>query len=226
MIARAHDRAWRWLAGADGVRPGLPCAELLAPVPLAAIALVAINDWWWKPHATLPAAWTGKLSDVGGVIALPLVLTAALALALRVAARLGARVDWTLRRWKLAAALALTAAAVAATKLSPDVAAAVAALLGKDAQIYVDRTDLLVLPALLVPWWHGRRTIARVPYGRVAWIAGGGAAPTVALADVRAAGADPAQVAALATALAAPIDPAAVAAALATLRDRPGRRPA
>lgn len=136
--ARAHDRAWRWLAGADGVRPGLPCAELLAPVPLAAIALVAINDWWWKPHATWPAAWTGKLSDLGGVIALPLVLTAALGLALRAAARLGAPVDWTLRRWKLDLALALTAAAVAATKLSPDVAAWVAARLGKDAQIYVD----------------------------------------------------------------------------------------
>ncbi len=223
---RAHDRAWRWLAGADGLRPGLPCAELLAPVPLAAIALVAINDWWWKPHATLPAAWTGKLSDVGGVIALPLVLTAALALALRAAARLGAPVDWTLRRWKLGLALALTAAAVAATKLSPDVAATVAALLGKDAQIYVDRSDLLVLPALVVPWWHGRRTIARVPYGRVAWIVDRRRDPNAGLADVRAAGADPAQVAALAAALAAPIEPAAVAVALAAIRDRPGGRPA
>lgn len=223
---RAHDRAWRWLAGADGLRPGLPCAELLAPAPLAAIALVAINDWWWKPHATLPAAWTGKLSDVGGVIALPLVLTAALALALRAAARLGAPVDWTLRRWKLGLALALTAAAVAATKLSPDAAAAVASLLGRDAQIYVDRTDLLVLPALAVPWWHGRRTIARVPYGRVAWIVAGRRDPIAALADVRAAGADPAQLAALAAALAAPIDPTAVATALAQLRDRPGCRPA
>ncbi|MBK7075619.1 MAG: hypothetical protein IPH44_25345 [Myxococcales bacterium] len=223
---RAHDRAWRWLAGADGLRPGLPCAELLAPVPLAAIALVAINDWWWKPHATLPATWTGKLSDVGGVIALPLVLTAALALALRAAARLGAPVDWTLRRWKLGLALALTAAAVAATKLSPDVAATVASLLGKDAQIYVDRSDLLVLPALVVPWWHGRRTIARVPYGRVAWIVDGRRAPSAALVDVQAAGADPAQVAALAAALAAPIEPAAVAAALAAIRDRPGGRPA
>lgn len=224
--ARAHDRAWRWLAGPDGVRPGLPCAELLAPVPLAAIALVAINDWWWKPHATWPAAWTGKLSDVGGVIALPLVLTAALGLALRAAARLGAPVDWTLRRWKLDLALALTAAAVAATKLSPDVAAWVAARLGKDAQIYVDRTDLLALPALVVPWWQGRRTIARVPYGRVAWIFGAGVAPAPTLADAIAAGADPAQVAALAAALTAPIEPAAVDAALAALRDRPGCRPA
>ena len=80
--------------------------------------------------------------------------------------------------------------------------------------------------ALVVPWWHGRRTIARVPYGRVAWIVDGRRAPSAALVDVQAAGADPAQVAALAAALAAPIEPAAVAAALAAIRDRPGGRPA
>ncbi|MBK9036810.1 MAG: hypothetical protein IPL61_37100 [Myxococcales bacterium] len=228
MIRRWHDRAWGWLAGADGLRPGVPCAELLAPVPLAAVALVALNDWWWKPRGALPPWWTGKLSDLGGVIALPLVLTGLTALVLRGAARLGAPVDWTLRWWKLAAAIGATVAAVVATKLSPAAAAAVAATLGRDARIVADPSDLLVLPAVAVAWWHGRRTIARVPYGRVAWIAARGVAPAAALADVATAGAGSADVEALAQALTAPLDEAGVAAALGRLRapDRRRRRPA
>ena len=215
-LARVHDRAWRALAGPDGARGGLPCAELLAPLPLAAIALVAANDWWWKPRAALPAWALGKLSDLGGVIALPLVLTAALDLALAVAARLGAPVDWTLRRWKLAAAVAVTAAAVCATKLSPAAARAVASLLGRDAHIVADPGDLLVLPALVLPWWHGRRALARVAYGRIAWLRARGVDPATGLADAVAAGADPAAIAAVAAAVAG--TDTDVAAALARVR--------
>lgn len=146
----AHDRLWRALAGSDGARPGLPCNELLAPVPLAALVVVALNDWWWKPTGALPAWATGKLSDVAGVIALPLVLTGVTGLATRGLARLGAPLDWTLRRWKLGVAIAATIAAVAVTKLSGAAAAAVAAALGDGHRIVADPTDLLAVPAVVV----------------------------------------------------------------------------
>ncbi|MEZ4403193.1 MAG: hypothetical protein R3B06_24425 [Kofleriaceae bacterium] len=216
MIRRWHDRAWRWLAGADGARPGLPINELLAPVPLAALAVVALNDWWWKSSGTMPGWLTGKLSDVGGVLAVPLVMTAGVDLALWALAAAGLRVDWTFRRGKLAAAIAVTVAAVVATKLSAPVAAAVTAVVG--GRIVTDPSDLVALPALGVTWWHGRRTLARVPYGRVAWIARRGVAPAAGLADVAAAGAAPAAVAALTGCLAAPRDGAALDVALARLR--------
>lgn len=216
----AHDRLWRALAGPDGARPGLPCNELLAPVPLAALAVVAMNDWWWKATGALPAWATGKLSDVAGVIALPLVLTGVAGLATRGLARLGVPLDWTLRRWKLAVAIAVTIAAVAVTKLSATAAAAVAAALGDGNRIVADPTDLLAVPAVVVAWWQGRRTVARVPYGRIAWLRGrrgGAVARQVGLADCVAAGADAAAVARLAAAIEAD-DDAAIQAAVDAVR--------
>lgn len=201
MIRRLHDRLWRALAGADGVRPGLPCNELLAPVPLIALAVVAANDWWWKPTGALPAWATGKLSDVAGAIALPLVLTGVGDLMARGLARCGARLDGTLRRWKLAAACAATACAMVATKLSPTVAAAVARAMGDGARIVADPSDLLALPAIAVAWWHGRRTLARVPYGRVAWLRATGGEAARELADCVRAGAAAGDVDALAAAI-------------------------
>lgn len=214
-----HARAWRWLAGPDGTRPGLPIAELLAPLPLAAVAVLVANDWWWKPAGALPPWLTGKVSDVAGVFVLPLVLTAVTALVLRAAARLGAPVDWTLRRRRLAIAIAVTAALLAATKLSPAIADQIAALLGARARIVADPGDLVALPVLAGTWLHGRRTLARVAHGRLAWIAARRVPAAPALADAVTSGADPARIAALAVATdawvaggpAAPVD-AAVAA--------------
>ena len=203
--------------GSDGFIPGLPCNELLAPAPLAALVLVAMNDWWWKPGAVLPPWLTGKLSDLAGVFALPLVLTAVVALALRGAARLGLTVDWTLRRWKLAIAVGLTAGAVIASKLSPTVATLIADALGHDARIVADPSDLIALPMLGLTWWHGRRTIARVPYGRIAWLRSARRSPAVALADVGACGGSRPALATLVRAL-DDDDPAAVTQALGALR--------
>src|SRR5678815_5391636 len=101
----AAARARRWLAGADGPdRRGLPLSELLAPLPLVALALLAVNDWVLKP-THMPKWLTGKLSDFAGLFVFPLVATAMLDLLLLAAARAGAPVDFPLRRWTLAPAL-------------------------------------------------------------------------------------------------------------------------
>nr|MDQ3370818.1 hypothetical protein [Myxococcota bacterium] len=167
-------RAWRLLAGEDGpLRPGLPIAELLAPLPLLVLAILIVNDWVLKP-TELPRWLTGKLSDFAGLAVFPLVATAALDLVLAGVARLGVAVDFTLRRWKLAVMIALTGAVFAAMKLVPAIAEAVAGVLGfafGRAYVMPDPWDLLALPALGFAWWHGRRTLARGSYGRLAWAA-------------------------------------------------------
>lgn len=202
-IRRAHDRIWRALAGGDGAtRAGLPYDEALAPVPALALVALVLNDRVLK--ASVPSWFTGKLSDVAGLAVAPLVLTAAIDVLLWLASRAGLRVDWTFRRWKLLASLAATGVVFAAVKLWAPSSRALADLLAAvfgQAQIVTDPTDLLTLPALAIAWWHGRRTLAHVPYGRVQWAARTGApAP---FADAVRAGADPAQVAALDAAVAA-----------------------
>ena len=168
-----HARAWRWLAGEDSTRrAGLPVSELLAPLPLLMIGLLVVNDWVLKP--SMGGAVTGKLSDVAGLAVAPLILTAAGDLLLLIGARLGLRVDPTLRAWKLGAAIAVVAVAFVAAKLSPAVADAIAARLAGvfgHAAIVADPTDLLVLPAIVIAAYHGRKAIARIPAGRVAHVA-------------------------------------------------------
>ena len=220
------DRVWRALAGPDGAaRPGLPVDEALAPVPLAALVVLVVNDWLLKPRV---GGWvTGKLSDLAGLALAPLVLTALLDVGLRVAHALGAPVDPTLRRWKLALACVATGGVFVLVKLWPAAAAAVATLWGHawtGATIVADPTDLVTLPALALAWWQGRRAIAHVPYGRVAWVAvetRRGRAPAAPFADVIAAGGDPAAVAELETTVRAWAEggpPGPVDAALARLR--------
>jgi hypothetical protein len=53
------------------VRPG---DGLLHPIALAATALYVANDWWLK--AAHPGILSGKLSDVAGMVVLPLTLVA------------------------------------------------------------------------------------------------------------------------------------------------------
>lgn len=159
------------LAGDDG--PGeraLPAGEFLSFLPLAALAILAINDHWLKGSGAVPAWLTGKLSDLAGLVFFPLLVTAALDTALLAAARLGARIDFSLRPWKLFGSVSLTGLAFAALKLVPQVAAAAgtaAASLGWHIAVAPDPTDLIALPALLVALWLGDREIARVPLGRI-----------------------------------------------------------
>lgn len=196
------------LRGADHAEaPSPPLGEAVHPVALAAVALLAVNDWVLKPRlgpGVIAAAVTGKLSDLAGLVFAPVVLSAAIGLALHLAARLGARVDPSLSRRRLIACVAATGAVFTAVKLDPRAAHAVAAMIsqiGRPAAIALDPSDLLCLPALAAAWWIGRDELRRVPLGRAAAIHRLGRPAGPALADVGRAGAPPERVAALAAAI-------------------------
>lgn len=189
-----------------------PGALLLHPAVLGALAVMAVNDHWAK--ARFHDAATGKLSDVAGVFALPLVLVSLVELARW--SGLGPRpapADGRPRpggRVPLAVAIAVTGLGFAATKLVAGVGTAYVVALGglrwlvlatlrlptgeglppfPDVQLVADRTDLLVLPILLLTWAVGCRSIrpgraARAPGSARAWTrAHGGGLGT--LTDVR-----------------------------------------
>jgi hypothetical protein len=214
-LARARLR--RLLAGADGpARAGLPCNELLAPLPLGALCVLGANDWLFKGHA--PGWLTGKLSDFAGLFVFPLVATAALDLVLLAPWRLGVGLDFTLRRWKLALAIALEVLGFCVLKLWPAGSASLVALLRvvfPHAKVVVDPTDLVALAVLPATWWYGRRVVARGAYGRFAWAAR--ASDAAPFRDAVACGADAAVVSTMHVALAAG-DAEALDAALTRLR--------
>lgn len=227
MFGRARRaRIREWLAGRDDLsRAGLPVNEVLSPLPLAALAVLVLNDWWLKPSIGASYGWlTGKLSDVAGLLLAPLVLTATVDLLLYGAYRSGAHLDPSLRRWKLAAACGTTGAVFVAVKLSSGAATWVAEVWSHawpGAAIVADPTDLAALPALLLAGWHGRRTIGRVPYARLRWAIETrrrGAAPIRTLDDVRACGGDATRVARLEAAISEQAGDARADAALRALR--------
>ena len=161
----------RLLAGSDAPgKPALPAGEFLHPIPLFAAALLLVNDHLLKGGGVVPGMVTGKLSDVAGLLFFPLLCTSAVDLLLFAAARAGARVDFSLRAYKLVLATLTTGAVFAAIKLSPAAASLVAGLLsdlGLASRIVADPTDLLALPMLAAAYWLGRGEIARVPLGRL-----------------------------------------------------------
>lgn len=146
-----------------GPGPGvLPIGEAMHPVALAAMALLVLNDWVLK--ARYGGMLTGKLSDLTGLAAAPVVLTALIGLALLGARRLGARVDPYLTHRRLVLATLATGAVFAAIKLSPAAAGWFTDLLGlvRHAEVRLDRTDLLCLPALAIAYWIGRDELRRL----------------------------------------------------------------
>jgi len=161
------------------------------PVTLACVLALIVNDWVLKRH--WHGGLVGKLSDIAGLAFAPVVLTAAIGLALTVAAKLGAHVDPSLTRRRLLASIAATGACFAAVKLSPDAAAILVRLLsslGRPAEIYLDRLDLLTLPALAIAYWIGRDELRRIPLGKPAAIHRLKRAAHPALIDSHIAGAD------------------------------------
>ena len=183
--------------------PALPVGEALHPVTLAAVLVLAVNDWVLKPRLG-PGIVTGKLSDLAGLVFAPVVLSAAIGLALHLAARIGVGVDPSLSRRRLALCTLATGAVFATVKLDPraaDTVARLLSLLGRHAEIMLDPTDLLCLPALAIAAWIGRDELRRVPLGRAAAIHRLGRPAGPALTDVRWAGAPDDRIAALAAAI-------------------------
>ena len=220
------------LAGVDGAdRGALPAGELLHPLSLLAVALLVVNDWLFK-GGVLPGWLTGKLSDLAGLVFAPLLATALVDCALFAAFRLGADVDPSLRRGKLAVGIAVVGLGFTLVELAAPVTRLyldVVGVLGRPAAATRDPSDLLALPALLLAWWIGRGEIARVPLGRLAVVrrraAGDPVRAPALLADVRDLADDPDAVDGLARAAAldgagpTPITRAALQAALDRVRD-------
>jgi len=174
------------LAGTDGVgRRTAPLGEFFHPLPLVALVLLGLNDHLFKGSGLLPARVTGKLSDVCGLCFFPLLLTAGSDCLVWLLAR---RRDFSLRRWKLVAAVLATGAVFTALKLSPAAARALDGVLG--GHTVADPTDLWALISLGAAYWVGTREIARVPLGRLEAIERKGARTVeeveAALADVAA----------------------------------------
>ncbi len=138
---------------------GLPIGEAMHPVALLALAAMVVNDWILKPRLG-PSALTGKLSDLGGLIAAPVVLTAAIGLVLR----LFRRPDPFLTDRRLVLSIAATGAVFAAIKLSERAAGWFVSALSvvRPAEVYLDRTDLLCLPVLGIAYWIGKDELRRL----------------------------------------------------------------
>lgn len=121
------------------------------PLPLGAVAVLALNDHWLKQAGLVPALVTGKLSDLAGLFVLPL-LVMALVRGATALARRPAAADRAVPVVVVAIAAAFTAA-----KLWP----AGNAWLGRWwGSIVMDPTDLACLPALVASWWWLRRRTA------------------------------------------------------------------
>jgi hypothetical protein len=142
----------------------VPADGLLHPIALGSLALLVLNDQLLK--AAAPGWWTGKLSDVAGLVLFPVFLVAAWEL-LQVARRR----PWHPSDRVAAVAAGATAAVFTLVELLPAGDAAyeralgllqwparvlVATVAGEDLPAVVpvvataDATDLLALPAVLV----------------------------------------------------------------------------
>lgn len=112
------------------------------PLPLAAVALLVVNDHLLKGSGLLPGWLTGKLSDVAGLFFFPVLL-----------AYVGGRLS-TYRRRIAQISVLCTGAAFALLKLSPWAAAVASRVWGV---VVCDGSDLLALPALVGAYLYLRR---------------------------------------------------------------------
>jgi hypothetical protein len=145
---------------------------LLHPVAIGAIALLVLNDHVLK--AAFPGFVTGKLSDLAGLIFFPLFLQAAW--------EVGQSIRGTASsssRSALTYSVLLTGLAFAVIKIHPGAADLAGAIFGWlqwlialapahgpwSTHIVTDWTDLIALPALLIPWLIGSGRGERFSFG-------------------------------------------------------------
>ncbi len=152
------------------IGPLLPVAELMHPVTVTSMVVLAVNDHLLKGSDLLPGLVTGKLSDFAGLLFFPLLLTALLDTLAYLAVRLGSlmgrepSLDYTLRRWKLVAACSMTALGFTAIQLSQsavDLYTGAVGLLGFPSVVTQDPTDLVALIVLPVAYMVGSSLIER-----------------------------------------------------------------
>ena len=159
-------------------RGAWPGDEFLHPLPLLAMALLAVNDHWLKGSGVLPGWLTGKLSDFAGLIFFPLFVTAFVNSVMFIVFRLvkSATINYSFSRAKLVAAIAFTAAIFVPLQLSTWWASMWEVVLERldvfnlfpGFSVTADPTDLAALAVFPLVYWHGLRTLRRVPVGRLA----------------------------------------------------------
>jgi hypothetical protein len=128
-------------------------SEFFAPAPLAAVALLGVNDHLLKP--LLHDALTGKLSDVALCFFLPLLISALL------------RPLWRADRPRLLVAALIAGAVFTVLELSlmadrwySAALAAVGRPLGVTGAVFTrDPTDLLCLSLVPLAYWYGLRRV-------------------------------------------------------------------
>ncbi|WP_291377773.1 hypothetical protein [Demequina sp.] len=153
---------------------------LAHPVSLAAIGVMALNDHVLK--AAYGTWWTGKLSDVAGLVFFPALVAVVLAAVARV-------LDRDRVRGLDMAAVGITAVGfvwVKATWAGAATASAVLSAIAGPSVVRADATDLLALPALgLAAWVAGRsRTDGRTRRARLKKAVTVAVAPLALLASV------------------------------------------
>lgn len=179
----ALNRACVWLAPEETASERvLPLTLLVRPVPLLGLVVLGVNDHVLKGSGLVPGWLTGKLSDVAGMVYFPLLLVTGLNLFGWVITRVGGRpVRWASPTMtQVTVACIATALFFSAVQLSVEVKdfyARVTAMLSfwsnaPYVQVTMDPTDVFTAPAVLVAWWQGRRSVARVPPGRLGFVSG------------------------------------------------------
>jgi hypothetical protein len=175
------ERVGRWLGGIEQVdESGMPVEEFAHPWPLMAMALLGVNDHLLKGSGWLPGWLTGKLSDFAGLLFFPLFVTAAadtlLYLTFRVSG--GRTPRYSLKMWKVYAAVAFTAILFVPLKLSDTWGTLyIQAMHVLDVldwfggfQVTKDPTDIMAVAVFPLVIWLGRRFVRRIPMGRLAEI--------------------------------------------------------
>jgi hypothetical protein len=146
--------------GAEGHRERAPGDLLIRPLAVVALVVLIVNDHVLKQR--WPGLLSGKLSDLAGLVFLPLLIISVYELA-----RAATRRPWCLGDRGVLAVAATVAIGFAATKLSPAVAGGYGDMLGwlrwplighwSQVAISRDPTDVLCTPAAIVVWIESRR---------------------------------------------------------------------
>jgi len=175
------DQFGRWLGGIEQVgESAMPVEEFAHPWPLLAMALLGFNDHLLKGSGWVPGWLTGKVSDFAGLFFFPLFVTAAVDTLLYLAFRItrGRTPSYSLKMWKVYAAVAFTAILFVPLKLSDTWGTLyIRAMHALDVfdwfggfQVTKDPTDIVAVAMFPLVLWLGRRFVRRIPVGRLAEI--------------------------------------------------------